>query len=349
MKKIIATLLIFTLCIGLCACGGGDHVELPTRPPQSAPQNQPAVQENQNAEPGETQKSTEAIESTEGKYPWEVEFREEDYFVYTHTEPKVGKFTSYLEGNLFGRCVRTVSEYTNGEISDAYFYPNGVDSHSYTWYADGSYIERHHLDDGRIDLEERKTYLGTTVYYKQINPNGTWNETHCDENGNVIYSGSLDADGTLLEYQRLEDGTSREVSDNPNTGCHSEWEYYTNGNTKKSISDNPEAGTYSEYECYENGNIKYSVSKDAAGNYSEQEYYENGNFKCCKNQSPEYTMAERYDEEGYRTYFYQKDVNWEIELTADETGKLVKVVENGEVKEDAATLAQYAQNYNFRE
>jgi len=35
-------------------------------------------------------------------------------------------------------------------------------------------------------------------------------------------------------------------------------------------------------------------------------------------------------------------------LSFDERGKLVKIKENGEVKEDKATLTQYAQNYNFR-
>ena len=36
-------------------------------------------------------------------------------------------------------------------------------------------------------------------------------------------------------------------------------------------------------------------------------------------------------------------------LSFDERSKPVKIKENGEVKEDEATLTQYAQNYNFRQ
>ena len=36
-------------------------------------------------------------------------------------------------------------------------------------------------------------------------------------------------------------------------------------------------------------------------------------------------------------------------LSFDERGKLVKIKENGEVKEDEAPIIQYAQNYNFRQ
>ena len=95
--------------------------------------------------------------------------------------------------------------------------------------------------------------------------------------------------------------------------------------------------------------MKKSVCKDPVTESStEQEYYENGKMKRIKTQTAEILSEERYDEEGFRTYFYTKNADYEVELTADETGKLIKVIENGEVKEDETTLAQYANSFNFR-
>ena len=109
-------------------------------------------------------------------------------------------------------------------------------------------------------------------------------------------------------------------------------------------------GIYSETYFFENGNMRKSIVDDPVmGEYLDQEYYENGNLKYSKYQTPEQTIEARCDEEGFHTYYYTKGPDWEQACIADETGKLVKVVENGVVKEDAATLAQYAIDYNFKE
>ena len=325
MKRIIAILLVLAVCAGLCACGGRADTVLPTIPEQLAVPTQSVTKETPN---NQTAESTEPIDPTGETYPWEAEFREEDYFVYTHIEPKIGTFTSYMVKSIanLGTCVRTISEYTNGDIEDTYFYPSGLDSHSYRWYADGSFEEYRYLDDGRIDLVERKTYMGTVIYQKNVAPDGAWSEFLLDESGNLTRSAGMDADGTYREFQKLEDGTGREVSDNPNTGERWETEYFENSSTKRSVGSNSRTGTYYEIEYYENGKMKYA-----------------------KNESPENTTEERYNEEGCLTYFYSKNTNYELELISDETGKLIKVTENGTVIEDATTLAQYAKDYNFKE
>lgn len=320
MKKITAILLILALCLGLCACGGKD-IELPTRPVQAAAPNQSAAVPQSSTDAAE--ESTEAIDPTGETYPWETEFNGEDYISFEMEAPNGDKFVTWREGSIFGTERRNLYEWPDGNIEDSYYYPSGNCSHSYMWYTNGSYQEHHYLDNSYI--EDGVTHMGTVVYFKQVNPDGTWNETHCDENGNVTYSASLSADGIYWESRSFEDGTRKDVSDDPNTGVHSESEYYANGN------------------------IKRSVYKDAAGNYTEGEYYENGNLKYMKNQSPEYTSEERCDEEGFRTYFYSKNADYEIELTADESGKLVKVIENGTEVQDPAIIAQYARDYNFKE
>ena len=322
MKKCIAVLTVLLLFLGLSACGCTESIELPTMPQQMAAPGLPAEDPNNKA----SEESTDAQDPTGETYPWETEFREEDYFVYVHTEPKVGKFTNYLEGNMFGTCVRTVSEYKNGEISDTYFYPNGVNSHSYTWYPDGSYVEYHHLNDGRIDLAERKTYLGTVIYQKSIAPDGSWYEYRSDENGIPVFSASMEADGTYWEAYYFESGNcSNEISYNPSTGERWETEYYENCDSKKTVFSNSQTGEYTQFE-----------------------YFENGSMKNCKSQSPENTQEERFDEEGFHTYFYMKNADSEIELISDESGMLISYMDSGTVYESEDIPDWVAGSYNFR-
>ncbi len=290
MKKIIVYILALSLCLGLCACGGSS-IEVPTRPENAA-----------TPEDAATEAAEEATESAEGKYPWEVEFREEDYVKFNFTAPNGDKIVTWREGSVMGMERRNLYEWAeSGTINDSYYYPSGNTSHEYTWCTDGTYEEAYYLDSRYVD-QEGKTHM-TRVYYKRIEADGSEIEQFSDENGNLVRTISKNTDGT-----------------------YSEMEYYENGNMSKSIVDDP-----------------------VKGEYQEQEYFENDNVKYLKFQTPEYTVEEKYDEEGYRTYYYTKDADYEQECISDETGKLVKVIENGEVKEDPEIIARYTADYNFRQ
>ena len=342
MKKIISILLVLVLHLSLYACGtdvqqaGG-----------AAVQSKPVIG-------GHTQKpaSGEVVESTESTgetYPWEVEFNEKAYVKSTVTAPGGIKITTWQETGMSGIERRIRYEHPDGFIKDDYFYPSGGVSHFYQWDADGLYMEMHFLDNGHMDPVTKIMGAGTNIYQKTISVDGSETERFFDENENPTFYSAKSADGFYLEEQYFEDGTCKTVRKDPATGERTETEYYENGDVKKNVSNNEQTGTYSEYECYENGNMKKSVYKDPATGYSEeQEYYENGKMKRIKTQTAEMLSEERYDEEGFHTYFYVKNADYEVELTADETGKLIKAIENGEVKEDETTLAQYANNFNFR-
>jgi len=340
MKKIIVILFLFTLCVGLCACSGSgaattdsgseNSVTLPTKPQQIDVPNLPALNGIQGAETGEEAESTDPTGET---YPWEAEFREEDYKQFQGelcdvNEVVTGTFITWAKNSPFEPS-RTLNMHNNGDIEDIYYgYPNSdFPSHDYFYGADGTYGEFHYLDNGHYDEASDVSYWGTTIYYKIINPDGSFTECECDENGNVIQDVQAEANG-----------------------YYSESLYYENGNIKKSICNDPVTGEYWEQECFENGNAKKCIfAKAAAGIYTEQEYYENGSFKYNRDKTPEYSIEERYDEDGYRTYYHSKNANYEIELIADDTGKLVKAIENGVEIEDPAALAQYASSCNFRE
>lgn len=343
MKKYIALLILLTLSLGLCACGGGtEDIELPTRPQQSLP-----TEVTENATTDQSAESQDPIGET---YPWETEFNEENYVKFEFTAPDGEKITTWREGTILGREARQIYEWTDGTIEDSYYYPSGNKSHSYKWGADGSYSEMYFQDDGYTDLAKHTTYSGTVIHEKTISADGAEFEMNCDENGVVSFTATKEADGTYSEYSYFPNGNpSKNICDNPNTGEYSEYEYYENGNARKVISDNPNTGEYYENEFFENGNVKHSVHKDSTDYYTEQEYFDNGSLKYTKIQSPEYTMEERYNEEGFRTYFYSKDANYEIELIADETGKLIKFTENGKVYENEAIPGHIAGSYNFRE
>ena len=320
VKKKLALILALVLSACLCACGG--DIEVPTRTEElvTAPTRPESIAVPESfAE--ETEKGT---ESAEGKYPWEMEFREEDYTKLNFTAPNGDKVVYWREGGMFGMDRREIYEWADtGFITDTYYYPSGNPSHCYQYHSDGTFIETHCLDNGYTDANGT-SYSGVCIYQKTVKPDGYWNEMYFDENGNL---------------DRLISVSSEWIE-------HSE--YYENGNVKHSVFEGAD-GNYSEEERYENGNVKRYIFEDTTGNYYEQEYYEDGTLKYVKNQSPESTMEERYDEEGYRTYFYNKNSSYECELIADESGKLVCVTENGTVIEDAAALAQYAANYNFRQ
>ena len=279
MKKIIAALLMLALCLGLCACGAlssankAEEIVLPTKPKIVLP--------DLPARGGSDETADENIEPTGETHPWDVEFNEADYADCDVHEERfnIGKTITWHESFM---PRRQVTYYNSGETDDSYFYPSYLPSHSYHWWADGSYSEVHYLDNGYFETKEDGaiiSHIGTQIYDKWINSDGSWRESLFNNDGILM----------LEIYQNTE------------------------------------------------------------GSSGETQYYDNGNVKHCRRQSPEYTLEEHYDEEGFHTYFYSKDADYELELTADESGKLIKVVENGEVKEDAATLTQYAQNYNFRQ
>lgn len=162
-------------------------------------------------------------------------------------------------------------------------------------------------------------------------------------------------DGSWAEIRRNEEGKLVSIHDNPETGEHIEMEFFDNFMLKRSSSYFPEKDRYSEVEYYENGKEKWSsIREPSTGFSSEQEYYENGTRKYIKTQDPKKGREMQYNEEGYCTYShsmnYRDDgsVYYEQECFGDETGKLTKVIENGEEVKDAKILADRINEFGFR-
>ena len=160
-------------------------------------------------------------------------------------------------------------------------------------------------------------------------------------------------DSSWSEIRRNAEGKLVSIYENPETGEYSEMEFSDDFKLMRSVSYNPATGRHSEVEHYENGNEKKAVTR-AADFTSEQEYYENGNRKYIKTRTSKTAREMQYNEEGYCTYSHSADyrddgsIYYEIECFGDKTGRLTKVIENGEQINDARFLADRVNEYNFR-
>ena len=202
----------------------------------------------------------------------------------------------------------------------------GRDVRQLRYQSDGSVIDSYYYPSGNTSHSYAWWFDGgfTECHYLD---NGYFDKAIGLEHfGTMVYVKTIYADGSWSEIHIDEnENKTHEIQQNAD-GSYYESYFFPDGTFRKTLSVNPGAGDRMESEYFEDQNLKY----------------------YCYT-SEEYTQEERYDEEGFRTYHYYKDATYKIELTADETGKLVTVVENGEAIEDTAIIAQYAQNYNFKE
>ena len=271
MKRIGLFLIVLCIFTVFAACGGEPEQTEPPAVPQTVPE--------------ETVASL-AVESPEAEG-----FQESDYNVIESTAADGTRMVEYYTRDAAPRLIRWYCEYTNGDISDDYYYPDGSKWYSYWCKADGS---------------------SAGVYY--------------DETGSEIKS--------VHDYS---------------DGEHGERLYYENGNQKSYLAQNSVTGARKEIHCYESGNLKTVISDDpSTGIRSETVYFESGNIRHNKEQGTDYAFEEQFDEEGFLTYYYSKRVGTVVECFTDETGALVKYIENGEIIEDPEALANIARGYKFR-
>lgn len=76
-----------------------------------------------------------------------------------------------------------------------------------------------------------------------------------------------------------------------------------------------------------------------------EEYYPSGKLKHITNKTDDIFLELYYDEDGYSTYFRQIGEGFDLEITCDETGKVNKVIFNGEEQTD---VEGFVKNLNFR-
>ena len=120
-------------------------------------------------------------ESTGEPYPWEVEFRPEDYKVLLMWDQPDSKCIEWSDPNT-GVVARQLNHSPEtGHICDNYYYPSGSMSHVYEYDADGSYSECRRLDGGEYAV------YGQLIYQRTIDANGIISEYHYNEEGYRTY------------------------------------------------------------------------------------------------------------------------------------------------------------------
>ena len=110
--------------------------------------------------------------------------------------------------------------------------------------------------------------------------------------------------------------------------------------TEAAVSGDAASGTDGEYDVQEEtfypDGARHTFTKtyNDSGEYHFAEYYENGLFKFETIVHEDGTrMDSQYDEEGYYTYQYDKNLMGEYEYFGDEAHARVKYIENGTVYE----------------
>lgn len=76
-----------------------------------------------------------------------------------------------------------------------------------------------------------------------------------------------------------------------------------------------------------------------------EEYYPSGKLKHITNKTADFFLELYCDEDGYDTYFRQIEEGYDLEITCDETGKVNKVLFNGEEQTD---VEGFVKDLNFR-
>ena len=236
MKKSIAVFLVLALCF--CGCSAKEvllppeeEIVLPSIPTPVPAQKLPALPEDGGDQGTESKQTAE-------KYPWETEFYPTGYTVRKENFDE-GRAITWIKGYKNGR---SIVYYNSGRIEDSYFYPSGAKSHMCTYNEDGSYSEVRWMDNGDVVTMPDGTKIssiGTLVYTKYINVDGSWEEVQINFEGIAEHRFCQLADGSYKEY----------------------W-YYENGNFRKFITGDPAAGTYQEETYDEEEFLTYVHTKN---------------------------------------------------------------------------------------
>ena len=326
MKKRIALVLAFVLCLSLGACS------------QESAQPEQTVTEAQAGQTANNSQAEQAGTLTEDGYYMQEKTTEDGIHLKIYRAggpegPIVSGYVTYPDGTYSEERYDTDGklEYftwndTEGSVYEQYYYPSGNVSKSISNYADGSYDEFHYMDNATYDEATGISYDGTITYRKMISADGQVDEeTYEFEEDGTRWETDEWPDGTIVKSRYTGRGMLLEqIQDNEATGNHVEITYYENGNEKTHDAYYADHGLNSLIEYYENGSVKYSLME-----------YDDGT-----------KVEEKINEAGYTTYYrcIGDGINWEF--FADDTGELVKYVKDGTVYEGNAIPTDARNTFN---
>ena len=226
-------------------------------------------------------------------------------------------------------------------------YDNSEEYDLTEYYEDGSLKYRHMINFGGLKGTERieeVSPLGYTTYMLLTHPNSGTQEWFADEMGNLekhVDKGKV-YEGDAITSKIRQDWDN--IKNKPDQG-------------EKETEEDAD-GTYWVTTTYRSGKIvKEHFSRedkllstettDTRGIVEYVECYDNGNIRYLKQTVEENTCEYTYDEEGYEIHYREVNPEMEVELIADETGKLVTVLVNG-VERTGVDFKIYSSGHNFR-
>ena len=252
--------------------------------------------------------------------------------------------------NANGMPIEQIMDNENtGDHTEITFYENGSEKSRDSYYSDHglrSYLEYYEngsvayslleYDDGD-KCEEKINEAGYTIYYFESKLDMEFFANDVGELVKYVEKGTVYENGAIP-------GTARDifnqVRDVPAEGSTT---------TENADGSTTTTTTYADGSSMTNGinadGTFFNESVDANGDRYYEEYYATGTLKFMLSETADSYQEAHYDEEGYWIYFHLVAPGYEMEITCDETGKVDKVLVNGQVQTD---IEQYVQNMFFR-
>ena len=263
---------------------------------------------------------------------WDTEEWDDGTIVRSHYGAR-GALIEQIQDNEKTGDHTELTYYENGneKTRDSYHAEQKMRSHI-EYYEDGSVkyaLDEH--DDGH-KREEKINEAGYTTYYFE---SGIDMEFFANDTGELVkyvnagkvYEGNAIPSDARDTFNRVRKVPAEDVSTIQGAdGSSSTTTTFADG----SVTTNSVAA---------DGSATYeSVSAD--GSESIEEYYPNGQLKRVFSKNGETSQEMHYDEDGYWTYFHQVVPGYELEITCDETGKVNKVLVNGQEQTDIESIVK---------
>ena len=200
------------------------------------------------------------------------------------------------------------------------------------YYESGSVMHSLFVEDSGYKREEKFNEAGYTTY---------WYDSNLD------MAFFADDKGELLKYVNA--GITYEGNAIPGD-ARSTFEQVRQVAAESTTTTQGEDGSSSTTTTYADGSVvtqgttaegcPFYESISANGDRYYEEYFATGTLKLFINKTADVYQEIHYDEDGYYIYFLFKAPGMEQEITCDETGKVDKVLMNGQVQTDIESIVK---------
>ena len=247
---------------------------------------------------------------------------------------------------------QTMNNEQTGDHTETTYYENGSEKTRDSYHAGQKlrvYLEYYEDNSVKYSLmegdngsksEEKINEAGYTTYYFENFNNTKDCEFFANDTGELV---KYVENGTVYEGDAIP-SSAKELFNQVRKVPAQDMVTTQGADGSSSTTTTYADGTVSQNGTKADGTIFYE-NISANGDRTYEEYYANGKLKLLISETADAYQEVHGDEDGYYTYYLQKVPGWEMEITCDETGKVDKVLLNGQEQTD---VEQYVKDMFFR-